>query len=387
MKILYLNKVKFPSPIPAAVFSVLNAYGFAQNRCETLFIARKNSDKNADSLLREYLGVEPRSNFQIKLFSATWLGMESNTIFYLRAMIWILGQRKAPFQLIVTRDPAFLPYLVLLKSVMKSVKMIYQSHNFYLDLKKRPDLQRVNRLRHHWAERCNIHRMDGILALQSAHRDLYRQYTAVPVFAGHPGFLTVHETDATARFRRKTVAYIGSFQPMKGIETAVRCYARACQPDWKLLLLGGRNEKEIAYAESLIGQYHIGPGRCEITGWLSYAALRKRLDSITVGLLLLDDIFYNRFLTAPSKLMDYLSAGIPVIATDFPSVQDFLKDGQEGFLIPPGDEKKTAASLTRLMTDQSLYTRMSRAVHETAHHFTWEACTARMLDFFETLED
>jgi hypothetical protein len=188
MKILYLNKVKFPSPIPAAVFSVLNAYGFAQNRCETLFIARKNSDKNADSLLREVLGVEPRANFQILLFSGSWLGMESNTFFYLRAIFWILRQRRAPFQLIVTRDPAFLPYMVLIKTLMRSVKMIYQSHNFYLDLKKRPDLQRVNRLRHHWAERCCLRRMDGILALQSAHRDLYRQYTAVPVFAGHPGF-------------------------------------------------------------------------------------------------------------------------------------------------------------------------------------------------------
>ena len=385
MKILYLNKVKFPSPIPAAVFSALNAFGFAQNGCATLFIARKNADEDGDTLLREYLGIEPRTNFQIRLFSAYWLGIESNTFFYFRAVLWIVRHRKEPFDLIITRDPGFLSYMVLLKTIQKHLKIIYQSHNFYLDLKRRPDLQRVNRLRHHWAERLWIRHLDGILALQSAHRDLYMQYTNVPVYAGHPGLIAIRETDAAVRFRRNTVAYIGSFQPMKGIETAVRCFARACRPDWKLLLLGGRNRKETAYAESLFRQYQVEP-QCEITGWLPYVSLMKRLNTITAGLLLLDNTFYNRFLTAPSKLMDYFSAGIPVIATDLPSLHDFMRDGKEGFLISPGDEDRTVASLVRIMTDQTLYMRMSGTVLQTARCFSWQACTARMLDFFETLK-
>ena len=92
----------------------------------------------------------------------------------------------------------------------------------------------------------------------------------------------------------------------------------------------------------------------EITGYMPYSKVITYLDKISVGVIPLIDNFYNRYLTAPNKLFDYLSRGIPIVASDLPSIGDFLKDGFEGILFEPEKEADYIAAIRKLFSSSRI---------------------------------
>ena len=55
----------------------------------------------------------------------------------------------------------------------------------------------------------------------------------------------------------------------------------------------------------------------------------------------------------PTKLNEYLAMGIPVVATRVGGVPGLLRDGEEGQLVPYGDEAALAAALGRVLARES----------------------------------
>lgn len=50
----------------------------------------------------------------------------------------------------------------------------------------------------------------------------------------------------------------------------------------------------------------------------------------------------------PNVVMEAASQGLPIVATDFAGIPEFVRDGIEGLLVPPGDVAALAAALNRL---------------------------------------
>ena len=88
----------------------------------------------------------------------------------------------------------------------------------------------------------------------------------------------------------------------------------------------------------------------------------------------------ENFYFSPLKLFEYLAAGLPTIASRVGQVTEFLRDGETGLLVPPGDAKALASALLRLRADTALCARLGangRATIERGH--TWDAVVERLL--------
>ncbi len=68
----------------------------------------------------------------------------------------------------------------------------------------------------------------------------------------------------------------------------------------------------------------------------------------------------------PLVIPEAMAAGLPVIATAVGAIPDFVKDGEDGLLVPPRDPRALAAAITRLLDDEPLRRRMSERVRERA---------------------
>ncbi|MEO5878573.1 MAG: glycosyltransferase family 4 protein, partial [Candidatus Eisenbacteria bacterium] len=68
----------------------------------------------------------------------------------------------------------------------------------------------------------------------------------------------------------------------------------------------------------------------------------------------------------PLVIPEAMAAGLPVIATAVGAIPDFVKDGEDGFLIPPRDPAAIADRVGRLLEDEALRRRMSDRVRERA---------------------
>jgi glycosyltransferase involved in cell wall biosynthesis len=68
----------------------------------------------------------------------------------------------------------------------------------------------------------------------------------------------------------------------------------------------------------------------------------------------------------PLVIPEAMAAGLPVIASAVGAIPDFVKDGEDGFLVPPRQPAELAERVCRLLEDEPLRRRMSERVRARA---------------------
>ena len=72
-------------------------------------------------------------------------------------------------------------------------------------------------------------------------------------------------------------------------------------------------------------------------------------------------------------VLEALAAGLPVVATDIPVFAEYLEDGRNALLVPPGDPTALAAALRRLAGDPALRCKLAAGGRPLVDRFTWAA--------------
>ena len=88
-----------------------------------------------------------------------------------------------------------------------------------------------------------------------------------------------------------------------------------------------------------------------------------------------------------TKLFEYMAAGIPVIASDFPSWRAILDRHDSGVCVDPDDPQAIAAAIQRMLDDDETGSRMGgngrRAVEQL---YGWDGERDKLLALYEELE-
>jgi glycosyltransferase involved in cell wall biosynthesis len=120
-------------------------------------------------------------------------------------------------------------------------------------------------------------------------------------------------------------------------------------------------------------------------GELDRAGLASLLKRVSVGLVVLHP--HPAYVTShPTKLFEYMAAGIPVIASDFPLWRSIVESAQCGLLVNPLDPPSIAAAIERLIASPDEARRMGmcgRAAVE--RQFNWALEENALLSFYRSL--
>jgi glycosyltransferase involved in cell wall biosynthesis len=82
----------------------------------------------------------------------------------------------------------------------------------------------------------------------------------------------------------------------------------------------------------------------------------------------------------PIKIQEYMAAGLPTIAPDYPCNREVITHGKTGMLFTPGDEAALAKTILELSRDRELRQHMGLAARmEVATRFTWEKTWGKTL--------
>jgi glycosyltransferase involved in cell wall biosynthesis len=88
----------------------------------------------------------------------------------------------------------------------------------------------------------------------------------------------------------------------------------------------------------------------------------------------------------PTKLFEYMAAGIPIIASDFPLWRSIIQEAGCGLLVDPFDTRALASAIERLMTNpdeaEAMGRRGRKAVEE---RFNWANEERTLLSFYSSL--
>jgi len=81
--------------------------------------------------------------------------------------------------------------------------------------------------------------------------------------------------------------------------------------------------------------------------------------------------------------LEGMAAGLPVVTPNYGGQVDFLRDGETGFLVPPGEVDDLAAAIARLRANRALAARIGRANRERAPQYRIERCAEAYERLFE----
>jgi glycosyltransferase involved in cell wall biosynthesis len=89
----------------------------------------------------------------------------------------------------------------------------------------------------------------------------------------------------------------------------------------------------------------------------------------------------------PNVLLEAMACGIPVVATRVCDIPKIVKDGENGFLVPPKDPYALARAIVILLEDEKLRKRMGRASRDRVEAlYSLNALTEKMLSYYVFLK-
>ncbi len=178
----------------------------------------------------------------------------------------------------------------------------------------------------------------------------------------------------------RTIGFIGRIdEPRKGLPVVMRALPRilAERPDTRLLV-AGRGDTEEAVEELPASMR----GQVEFLGMVSDEDKARLLRSVDLYL-------------APNTggesfgiiLVEAMSAGAPVLASDLDAFRQVLDQGAAGELFPVEDADALAGATLRLLGDTDRLAALHAAGSRHVRRFDWSVVGAEILSVYETVTD
>lgn len=256
--------------------------------------------------------------------------------------------------------------------------LIYDSHELFPDMAGRAHNGELERRAWIAYEHRLIQRADRVFAVtQSRAAEMSRRH-GIPtpsVLRNVPETSAAGERVPGVRERAglpeatRLVLYLGMLQPGRGLERALE--AMPMLPGCALVLMGeGEGDYltsllELAGAHGVAGSVHLLPP-------VRPHQVARAAASADVGLIVNPNTALNNYLSLPNKIFEYLAAGVPVVASDFPDMAALIDEWDVGETCDPEDPEDIARAVRAVLDDQRRQTALRANAKAAAEELNWD---------------
>jgi glycosyltransferase involved in cell wall biosynthesis len=182
--------------------------------------------------------------------------------------------------------------------------------------------------------------------------------------------------------RSMSVAYIGGIAEERGIRELLAAMGNLPKSlQAKLELAGWFSD------ESLYSELRCLPEWAPVSwrGLLDRPQVAELLSSVRAGLVVLHP--EPNFLTSqPTKLFEYMAAGVPVVASDFPLWREIILGAGCGIVVDPRDPSAIADVIRHLLTHDTEAEAMGRRGRQAVEErFNWSREECKLLAFYGSM--
>ena len=218
----------------------------------------------------------------------------------------------------------------------------------------------VSRFDRELAQECRVGKPEQLITIHNGMPDIAEELLATP------------EKEPVR------MVMVARFSGQKDHQTLLQALAQiGTSQEWSLELIGtGPGREEVARQVRDLGF----EDRVEFAGEVDDVAQR-----LAHGQLF---ILTSNWEGLPRSIIEAMRAGLPVVASDVGGVSEMVRDGENGFLVEPGNVEQLSERLRELMADSELRKRMGRRSRDCYEKgFRFEEMVENTLEVYRAVVD
>lgn len=185
--------------------------------------------------------------------------------------------------------------------------------------------------------------------------------------------------------RRQSVAYVGGLTLQRAIREMIQAMALLPESLEATLEMAGPEIKGDAKFDEL--QRTAGWARVKYHGFIDQPSTFRILQNVRAGLVL----YYpepNQVESLPQKIFEYMGAGLPIIASDFPFWRRIIGDAGCGIFVNPQKPEEIAKAIEFLLTHPKEAEEMGRRGQAAVlKQFNWDTEAEKLVQLYSTLRN
>jgi glycosyltransferase involved in cell wall biosynthesis len=191
---------------------------------------------------------------------------------------------------------------------------------------------------------------------------------------------TLEENGIMQKKDANTVCYVGSITKARGIYQMIK----ALEGTSITLLLGGTfpYENEKKEVEKLSGWKNVRE-----LGWLDRKQVKETLRSSVAGLVVLQPI-PSFICSLPVKMFEYMSAGIPIIVSNFPMWKEIVEKYKCGICVDPTNPTEIRNAIIYLVNNPQIALEMGQnGKNAILNEYNWETESKKLIQLYDSLDN
>jgi glycosyltransferase involved in cell wall biosynthesis len=178
------------------------------------------------------------------------------------------------------------------------------------------------------------------------------------------------------------LVYVGGIQTHRGLEEIID--AMPTIGGATFVAVGPGDPEYRAGLERRVAERGAGD-RVRFVEWVPQEAVIATVAQADLGMCLIKNYCLSYYLSLPNKFFEYVHAGVPVLASDFPEMRRLVDTYELGVVCDPGDPAAIARAVNDLLGRPDDVKRMRDNALKASQELNWERERERLVTLYRRL--